>query len=230
MAAPEDIGKGNNRADRVRITSDRLLFKYLLDTPDSYEGRAGQTLRINSSETGLEYGLPYDSTSLVLRASHIEVTPEGNLESTNVQDALEELQADIDAIPVTPPVPLVRYTVSDILNDEVYVVATNYGITYQRLAGTGTFTIPAGVLLTSVSMHIDTAATGTTFTIVYGDLGSNGALNNDVSNYIFPMADALLELNGLRVGITTARPSGYFDRIELRNLVGSSKHHIKLLF
>jgi len=220
----------NQYPSRRRVTSERQRLLDLTDTPSVYAGNAGKTIRVNLEEDSFEYGLPFDSTSLDLRAINVSVDTSGILAEDNVQTELEDLQTQISAIPITPPTPLVRYTVSSTLNDEVYVVASGYGITYSRVGGTGTFSIPAGIIITSISMHIDSTATGTTFTIVYGDLGSSGALNNDATDYVFPMADALLESTGIRVGITTARPAGLFDRLEIRNLVAASDHHLKLIF
>lgn len=56
-ACPERA-KGNNRADRIRITSDRFHVKFALDTPDDWVGHVGECLIVDEDDCHLIFGSP----------------------------------------------------------------------------------------------------------------------------------------------------------------------------
>lgn len=85
----KDIGKGNNRADRIRVTSDRSQIRFLLDTPDDYETHAGEILVVNGPEKDMVFTKVED---LGIHAKDVIFDPQPliGLYADNVQDAIEE--------------------------------------------------------------------------------------------------------------------------------------------
>jgi len=83
------LSKGNNRADRIRITSDRAQIRFLLDTPDEYIGHAGEILVLSDDECEFIFG---DGSTLEIDAHNVYIEPPiFGLDSTNVYDALVEI-------------------------------------------------------------------------------------------------------------------------------------------
>ena len=77
MASPQHLG--NNRADRIRITSDRNLLKFLLDCPGTYVGSAGKPLVVANTEDCLIFKN--------LEANSIDLNPAvPGVDSTSLQD------------------------------------------------------------------------------------------------------------------------------------------------
>jgi len=78
----------NNEYEKICI-ADSLSFATSIE--------AGANITITGTGTDLD---PYIINAIPETAAETPVTPVGNIESTNVQDALEELQTDIDIISV----------------------------------------------------------------------------------------------------------------------------------
>lgn len=98
--------RGNNRADRIRITSDRQHLKYLLDTPDGYVGHAGEILVMSDDECEFIFG---DGSTLNVDAKNVFIEPPiPGLDSTNAYDAFAEILASgtddqrADEVPIDP--------------------------------------------------------------------------------------------------------------------------------
>jgi hypothetical protein len=129
--------RGNNRADRIRITSDRAQIRFLLDTPDSYVGHAGEILVLSDDECEFVFG---DGTSLTVLAENVLIEPPiAGLDSTNAQDAFAEIldlvgpgsddqradEVPIDPIPtLTPPATEVQ-TALELLAEQQIVEPTS---------------------------------------------------------------------------------------------------------
>jgi hypothetical protein len=132
-----ELSKGNNRADRIRITSDRSHIKFLLDTPDNYVGHAGEILVLNDDECVFEFS---DGSTLNVDAMNVFIEPPiAGLDSTNAYDAFAEIltlvgpgsddqradEVPIDPIPnLTPPATEVQ-TALELLAEQQIVEPTS---------------------------------------------------------------------------------------------------------
>ncbi|MGI9296569.1 MAG: hypothetical protein ACR2QC_01560 [Gammaproteobacteria bacterium] len=89
-----DTSAGEPRKIKVDQFATELAvdipFSALQDTPNNYTGQINRLLRINGTATGIE--------SFALSASDVPNVPNGNLLSTTLQSAVDELQSDIDAL------------------------------------------------------------------------------------------------------------------------------------
>jgi len=100
------------------MTPDTLQHIYLpIDLPKKYwkaqiQGRNGAAI---STSTLAELIALHDGTS---DAVDIDVNPSGNLSSNNVQDALEELQADIDGL-TSGTIPTYTKTFGNVTTDTI---------------------------------------------------------------------------------------------------------------
>ena len=153
------LAKGNNRADRIRITSDRQHLKFLLDTPDGYVGHAGEILVLSDDECVFEFG---DGSTLNIDAMNVFIDPPiPGLDSTNAYDAFAEILTLVgpgsddqraDEVPIDP-IPL--------LTPPAYEVQT----ALEQLAQTTTITPTSTIIPASTDGVIDshTPTTQTTY-------------------------------------------------------------------
>jgi len=165
---------GNNRADRVRITSDRSQIKFLLDTPDSFVGHAGETLIVSEDEWQLEFGLP------LIHASDVIISPIiPGLDSTNVHDALIEIIDEIHTTEIFVFTAIYSGNASDIYLRGPDALPTNEGGFYipfdATIVGIGVTTNESeswtaevrknGSATVIASLDITTATSGGTYTL-----------------------------------------------------------------
>lgn len=170
--------------------------------------------RIIDFDDGFESSTPSSSQSVL--ASEVSVIPSGNLSSTNVEDALHELQTDIDSRALAASVSNIDNT-SDATKNSAVAVLTNKDIDGGVASNSRRITLPKETFtnLTSLTRKQGTLVFDTTSNKPFYDDGSNlkviGSGSGGTSNLIED-GDAESGISNFTEGSYSAatRPSGTF--------------------